>query len=342
MAIAAAAIHRIHRYQDDKPATLLLQEQHAEVSADLEGLLTQLKKLFNAKPGKQYGKFHRDMGQCPLQGWLKEVVEGKLALYKASILWMEHLKLSLNEEMLEIDGHCIFILDQREEQLQFYLFFMEPETVTRFNDQMELELTEALNLSKLDFAIHINILEWMNTDPDKMASYITLVRGRSTAKTGEVLSKAAGFENSIDTNQETESLLQALERYSLKEDTALASQYRQKAYDFCKDQQALGDTVEIEMLSKIMDEEQPDKFQQFVIHENEINLDKPLHPDARKLKRLVRFTGKGKGLSLSFSSDLIQTSVHYDTKKETLTLLDIPKSLKQQLSQHFTDEEAGE
>jgi nucleoid-associated protein len=342
MAIEAAATHRISRFQDDQPATLLLQENPPEVGADLEGLLTQLKKLFNAKPGKQYGKFHSDMGQCPLQGWLKEVLEDKLPLHKASVLWMEHLKHCLDEEVLEMDGHCIFILDRREDQQQFYLFFMEPETVTQFNDKMELELTEALNLSKLDFAIHIDIPEWLSADPDRAPTYITLVRGRSTAKTGEVLSKAVGFENSIDTKQETESLLQALERYSLKEDAEHASQYRQKAYDFCKEQQELGDTVEIQTLSKIMDEDKPEKFQQFVAQESDIKLDKPLHPDARKLKRLVRFTGKGKGLSLSFSSDLIQTSVHYDTKKEILTISDIPNTLKQQLSQHFTDDDTSE
>ena len=53
------------------------------------------------------------------------------------------------------------------------------------------------------------------------------------------------------------------------------------------------------------------------------------------LKHLVRISGKGNGLSLSFSSDLMQQTILFDEQSDTLTITAIPKSLKKQIMEHL-------
>ncbi len=167
--------------------------------------------------------------------------------------------------------------------------------------------------------------------------YLVLAMSRTAAKNGDIFSKMLGYQNSIDTEKETETLLETLEKYTKKIEGKEAAQCRKKAYDFCVEQQQIGEPVQIEQLSNYIDENEPQRFASFAREEQSINSEAEFRPDNRKLKHLVRFTGKGNGMSLSFSSDLIQSSVHYNPANDTLTITEIPKSLKAQLAK-FIDQ----
>ena len=86
-------------------------------------------------------------------------------------------------------------------------------------------------------------------------------------------------------------------------------------------------------LSFQVDQKEPTRFSQFAQERQTDPIDE-IHTDRARLKRYVRFSGRDKNLSISFSSDRFGEGIVYDTDSESLIIKDIPKSLKQQLVKH--------
>ena len=49
------------------------------------------------------------------------------------------------------------------------------------------------------------------------------------------------------------------------------------------------------------------------------------------LKTLTKFSGSGKGVTLSFDADLLNNRIEWDPLTDTLTIKGIPRNLKDQL-----------
>lgn len=63
------------QYQPGQPARLVAGEAMQEPGGDYEALHKQMKRLFNSKPGKKYGRFSEDLGECPFSAWLRDYLE---------------------------------------------------------------------------------------------------------------------------------------------------------------------------------------------------------------------------------------------------------------------------
>src|SRR5690606_38640438 len=111
-----------------------------------------------------------------------------------------------------------------------------------------------------------------------------------------------------DIKQETSQFLQAVEQYAATLPQEEAPQYRKKVYDYCVEQEQFGEPVELEKLSRVISEEDPEAFSRFA-RSQETPLGEEIRPDRRRLKSLVKFSGKAKGVTLSFSSDAIDQTV---------------------------------
>jgi nucleoid-associated protein len=57
------------------------------------------------------------------------------------------------------------------------------------------------------------------------------------------------------------------------------------------------------------------------------------------VKKLVRIGGSGGGMSVSFSSDLMNQAVYYDRDKDSLTITRLPKVLREQLQRYLDSRE---
>lgn len=270
MAIKSLVIHRITRWQDDQPAELKLRDELLTVTADYESLLTQEKKLFNGKPGKKYGRFSDDIGESPFSSWLTEALDEKMSFLSFSQKVTGTFKQHLDEQPITLDGYLMFVLDSRADGDVFYLLFLETASGMELSGSLELETVDYLNTSKLDMAARIELSDWKSDTPTE--DYFVLAISRSAAKTGEIFSKTLGYQNSIDTEKETETLLETLEKYTNKVDSKDATQYRKKAYDFCVEQQQIGEPVQIEQLSTYLDENEPQRFASFAREEKALQL----------------------------------------------------------------------
>jgi len=343
MAITSLIFHRITRWQEEQPSELKLTETGLEVSADHEGLFGQLKKIFQFKAGKFHGHFDEDYSAAPFQNWLKEHLENKISFEKLTHLYMAQFKELVDKTSEAFEASILFLLEERADGPRCYIFALDTNSGLQLDGSLNLDTVDFLNTTKLDLAIRIDLDDWQqtNTIAENQESeqdtppYLCMIRSRSKAKIGEAFTQSIGFKNTIDTAKETESLMQVLAGYTKQSEPKEAAEIRQKAYDFCVEQQQIGEAVPLNELSGFLDENAPTKFSEFAEQQENIGDKKSLRPDTRKLKHLVRISGKGNGLSLSFSSDLMQQTILFDEQSDTLTITSIPKSLKKQILEHI-------
>ena len=337
MAIQSLIIHHIERWQEEQPATLKLRDSANLVSADYEALFSQLKKVFQFKAGKLFGRFEESVGDFPFSAWLKDQQAGRSTFESLVARYMEHFKSLVDKTSESFEAYVVTLLEDRADGPRLYLFVLDTQSHMRIDHELNLEPVDTLNTGKLDYALRIELDELENNEQE--SPYLCMVRSRGQAKLGEAFTQSVGFKNSVDTQQETETLMEILANYTQRAEPKEAAAVRQKAYDFCVEQQQLGEAVPLNELSGYLDENQPTRFAEFAEQEAHIDAQRQLRPDTRKLKHLVRLSGKGNGLSLSFSSDLIQQTILFDEKSDTLTITSIPKTLKKQILEHLKEQQ---
>merc|ERR1712005_38429 len=128
----------------------------------------------------------------------------------------------------------------------------------RFDGNQSLDATDVLSLSRLNLAVRIELDDWRGNNPAE--NYLTLVHGRGTGEPGELFIRLCGFTNQVDVEKETMTFLDAVEAFAKSSEPEKAGEVRNKAYEFCKEQHALGEPVEIEALSGYLDESEPQRF----------------------------------------------------------------------------------
>lgn len=313
-----------------------------EPGGDYEGLHKQLKRLFNAKPGKRYGRFSPDLGAAPFQGWLKDYLEEKQSFASFSDKLLNQWAELLGTSELDYQGAIAVAHEQLAEGQVFFLWALETDSSLFLDNSLALDQGETLSLSRLTLAARVEVDDWLAAEPAQ--NFVTLLQSRGTGDLGDRFAQLIGFESSIDVEKETQTFLDAVEAFAREGDAGKAQAVRTRAYEFCKDQGAAGEPVPLAALSGYLDEDNPERFTEFVSQSQAIPAQTVLHPDQRKVRKLVRISGTGNGLSVSFSSDLMNQAVYYDRQQGQLTITKVPKALQEQLERYLDkgrgDEEA--
>ena len=325
------------QYQPGQPARVRPGAALKEPGGDYEALHKQMKRLFNSKPGKKYGRFSEDIGECPFSSWLKDYLEEKQSFESLTDRLFGQWQELLNGCQEEYQGNLLIVHEALADAEVVYLLIVENDSAMRFNGQQELDATDVLSLSRLNLAVRIELDDWLGDNSGE--NYLTLVHGRGTGEPGELFIKLCGFTNQIDVEKETMTFLDAVEAFAKTAEPEDAGKVRNRAYEFCKEQHALGEPVAIEALSGYLDENQPERFKEFAAQSTELPESGVLHPDHRKVKKLVRIAGSGGGMSVSFSSDLVNQAVYYDRDKDALTITRLPKALREQLQRYLEGRE---
>jgi nucleoid-associated protein len=321
------------QYQPGQPARLNAGAALQEPGGDYESLHKQMKRLFNSKPGKKYGRFSDDIGESPFSSWLKDYLEDKQSFNSVTDRLFNQWQELLTSCQEEFQGHLMVVHEALADAEVVYLLILESDSALRFDGQQVLDATDVLSVSRLNLAVRIELDDWRSGNTAE--NYMTLIHGRGTGEAGELFIRLAGFTNQVDVEKETLTFLDAVEAFAKASEPEKAGEVRTRAYEFCKDQHALGEPVAIEALSGYLDENEPQKFQEFASKAAELPESGVLHPDHRKVKKLVRIAGSGGGMSVSFSSDLVNQAIYYDRDKDALTITRLPKALREQLQRYL-------
>ncbi|MCG6657928.1 nucleoid-associated protein YejK [Halomonas campisalis] len=332
MPILHSIVHRIDKEAVERPATLSLAEAELTDSEPLDSLVTRLHDTLNAKP-KGWGYFAEADGEGePAAG-----LAGELDDYLAQRCDFTDFTHRLAQRLLEVvDAHLsvsghLLVAHTRQGDTQ-YLSLALLHHRSGFQIDTALKVTPAfqLNLTQLSLALRINLSQWQGEAPS--LQYITFLRDRGGRKLADDLAACLGIAEGVDAPGETRTLLKAFSDYVAHEDLA-EEQSREKTealIDYASEQASRGEPMTLEALSEVLDEQQPKAFYEH-IRNADYGLSPEIPPDKRTLNQFRRFTGRAGGVSISFDSHLLGSSIEYDESQDRLIIKQVPKQLREQL-----------
>ncbi|WP_299310354.1 nucleoid-associated protein YejK [uncultured Halomonas sp.] len=331
MPILNAIVHRIEK-PDGAAARLLAAEHPLPPSDALDALLEGLNKAYHAK-SKAWGHF-RDADDD--EGAAPSPLAGELADYLAERRDFVALTRTIAERLAPlVEAHLplggdLLCLDTRFGDARFLtLALLHHREGFAVNDMLSVTPARQLNLAQMSLAARLDLAQWQAGDSRQ---YLSWTRDRGGKALAEGFADLLGAAEGVDASGETRTLLKAFSDYVEREDLPEeASREKTEALiDYASDQASRGEPITLEELSEVLDEQQPKAFYDH-IRNADYGLSPAIPPDRKTLNQFKRFAGRAGGVSISFDSHLLGSSVEYDEEHDRLIIKQVPKQLKAQL-----------
>ncbi|MDO4430205.1 MAG: nucleoid-associated protein YejK [Lonepinella koalarum] len=313
--------------------TSQLRDQLLIITPEVEQLMLQLHQTYQSK-SKGYGVFQSESNFARL---LNQVLEQELDFLPFSHQAAHLLCTELAKYAFAESG--TFVLCRYNFLATDYLFIalLDSRMSMLVDENLEIQQTEYLNISQFDIAARINLTDLqLNADSNR---YLTFIKGRVGRKIGDFFMDFLGAESGLDPQVQNQCLLQAVNDYC--EQGELNSEQTQaikkQAFDYCKGQIKIGEEIILAELSAQLPTLNERDFVQFS-DEQEYGLADSIPPMATTLKSFTKFSGSGKGVTISFDSDLMNKRIFWDEQADTLTLQGLPPNLRDQLQRHLKNQ----
>lgn len=201
-------------------------------------------------------------------------------------------------------------------------------------NELEISKSRHLDLASLQLAARIDLTE-MAVNPESNR-YISFVKGRAGRKVADFFLDFLGCEEGINAKQQSGEMLQAVEDFINVEQLDLEekAEVRKNVYDYCTERAQLGQDALVEEISASMNMDTEAAFKEFKQNQG-YELEESFPVDRGTMKGLVKFSGAGGGVSLSFDKKLFGDRVFYDVGTDSLMIKGIPPNLKDQLETHM-------
>ncbi|MFO8045765.1 MAG: nucleoid-associated protein [Halomonas sp.] len=334
MPILNAIVHRIQK-NGDAPAMLVPAQAPMPQTDTLDALLEGLNKAYHAK-SKAWGHFPDVEGAAdkaneqgsPLAGALVDYLAGRRDFIALTYGIAEHLT-ALLDAHLSVSGDLI-VLDNRVGDGRFLtLALLHHREGFAVDEHLAVVPARQLNLAQMSLAARIDLTQWQAGDSHQ---YLSWIRDRGGKALAEGFAALLGAVEGVDASGETRTLLRAFSDYVEKEDfPEEASREKTDALiGYASDQASRGEPMTLEALSEVLDEQQPKAFFEH-IRNADYGLSPEIPPDRKTLSQFRRFTGRSGGVSISFDSHLLGSSIEYDDAADRLIIKQVPKQLKDQI-----------
>ncbi|MFP4262175.1 MAG: nucleoid-associated protein [Halomonas sp.] len=332
MPILNAIVHRLEKAGDAR-IRLLPASATLPASDTLEAMLEGLNRAYHAK-SKAWGHF-ADAGEgenresaSPLAAEITEYLEERRDFVALTRGIAERLA-TLLDDHLSASGDLL-VLDTRFGDARFLtLALLHHREGFAIDDGLRPVPARQLNLTQMSLAARLDIAQWQAGDSRQ---YLSWTRERGGKALAEGFAALLGAVEGVDAPGETRTLLKAFSDYVEKADLAeeASREKTETLVDYASEQASRGEPITLEALSEVLDEQQPRAFYDHIRHAD-YGLSPEIPPDRKTLNQFRRFTGRAGGVSISFDSHLLGSSVEYDEQGDRLIIKQVPRQLKEQL-----------
>lgn len=334
MALTQCIIYSFNRSAPGQALSVSAGKPYTECVGPVASLFDQLKRAFQRSAQKQFGRFDDEVSP-PLPGWTKDYLEEKSRFESLSGNIMKQLATAMDSIDEPFAAQIMIAEEVLLEQKRLYLLWTEFTEALNVNADGEVESCRYLDGNRLPYAMKLHIDEWQLGESTK---YLSVLAGRGNKALSDAFKLAIGFTQGVDLEKQTKDFLKAVERYTDKLPDDKRDQQKEQILEYCVAKDSIGEEVIIADLSEMLSPEQPKAFSNFVEQANP-DESESLHLHRSSLKRYVRFSGRDKYMSISFSSRLFGDNVVFDANTGELTLKKVPKSLRNQIRKHRDAEE---
>ncbi len=373
MALFFFITHQITKASDDTAAQLncSVLEGNAE-DGDLvpyyQQAASQLKGILMQRSGKRYGVFSAE--QPIVRDLIKEWQSDGMSFQSLSRRLTEQLGSTLDNREFEMDGYLAYFFETLADHDKLYVFHLRHKESVSVGADMSLTETRYIDFSNTGFGVCINLSDWQQESDSK---YITFSFGRGDKPLQNHMAAGIGFTDTLNTQAETEEFLSIVDQYSQTLPEEQRYEYKAKVVDYCMEHDLRGDPVVFDELADHLATEikshPAEAFSNFIIQKKketrQQQRDNPglsteqlaaqdapeieraetikaeLIPDRKQLRGFIRYSGKNKDLSISFSANLMGEGIEFDEANKRLIVNAIPESLLKQLKGKSKDDVKG-
>ena len=321
-------LHQLVKHAENETTTMesVLRDELLTITPEVEQMMLQLHQGYQNK-GKAFGVFQEN---SIFAQDLNRLLENEINILNFSQQSTKLLAQELGKYNFADSG--TLILCQYNFLATDYLFIalLDSRISMLVDENLEIRRTEYLDITQFDIAARINLTDLqVNANSNR---YLTFIKGRVGRKISDFFMDFLGAEEGLNPQVQNQCLLQAVSDYCEqgelnKEQTQAV---KKQVFEYCKGQLASGDEIALTELSANLPTLNERPFVTFT-EEQDYGLEETIPPVRSALKTLTKFSGSGKGVTLSFDADLLNNRIEWDPLTDTLTIKGIPPNLKDQL-----------
>lgn len=321
-------LHQLVKHAENETTTMesVLRDELLTITPEVEQMMLQLHQGYQNK-GKAFGVFQEN---SIFAQDLNRLLENEINFLNFSQQSTKLLAQELGKYNFADSG--TLILCQYNFLATDYLFIalLDSRISMLVDENLEIRRTEYLDITQFDIAARINLTDLqVNANSNR---YLTFIKGRIGRKISDFFMDFLGAEEGLNPQVQNQCLLQAVSDYCEqgelnKEQTQAV---KKQVFEYCKGQLASGDEIALTELSANLPTLNERPFVTFT-EEQDYGLEETIPPVRSALKTLTKFSGSGKGVTLSFDADLLNNRIEWDPLTDTLTIKGIPPNLKDQL-----------
>lgn len=330
MPLLQSIVHRLDPTLDGERLTVTAAPAPAPADDPVMAtLVSELNDTYNTK-AKGWGRFAEEGDQSgPLVAWLRAYLAGEQDITQLSTALTERLVQTLQEQ-LSVSGYFIVAHFRQGDTEMLLMGLVHQREGMGINAEHQAVPAAQLNTRQLTLAARVNLTQWQADSSN--TQYVSFLKDRGSKKLADGLVALLGMEEGIDAPAETRTLLKAFSDYVEKEDLddEASREKTDTLVDYANEQLRRGEPMTLEALSELVDDQQPKAFYEH-IRNLDYGLSPEIPPDKRTISQFRRFTGRAGGVSISFDSHLLGSSIEYDESQDRLIIKQVPKQLKDQL-----------
>lgn len=321
-------LHQLVKHAENETTMMesVLRDELLTITPEVEQMMLQLHQGYQNK-GKAFGVFQEN---SIFAQDLNRLLENEINFLNFSQQSTKLLAQELGKYNFADNG--TLILCQYNFLATDYLFIalLDSRISMLVDENLEIRRTEYLDITQFDIAARINLTDLqVNANSNR---YLTFIKGRVGRKISDFFMDFLGAEEGLNPQVQNQCLLQAVSDYCEqgelnKEQTQAV---KKQVFEYCKGQLASGDEIALTELSANLPTLNERPFVTFT-EEQDYGLEETIPPVRSALKTLTKFSGSGKGVTLSFDTDLLNNRIEWDPLTDTLTIKGIPPNLKDQL-----------
>ena len=310
--------------------TAILREQLLAITPEVEQMMLQLHQGYQNK-AKGYGVFQES---SIFAQSLNRLLENELDFLPFS---HESTHLLINElSKYNFADNGTLVLCQYNFLATDYLFIalLDSRVSMLVNEQLEIQRTEYLDITQFDIAARINLTDLqLNANSNR---YLTFIKGRVGRKIADFFMDFLGAEEGLNPQVQNQCLLQAVDDYCVQGELnrEQTQAVKKQVFEYCKGQLNSGEEIELAELSNELPTLNQQPFMAFTQEQN-YGLEENIPPVRTALKSLTKFSGSGKGVTISFDAELIDQRIIWDEAADTLTIKGLPPNLRDQLQRRL-------
>ena len=315
------------------PLSSVLREQLLTITSEVEQMMLQLHQGYQNK-AKAYGVFQESsvFAQC-----LNRLLENELDFLPFSHEATHLLLAELGKYHFADSG--TLVLCQYNFLATDYLFIalLDSRVSMLVNDQLEIQRTEYLDITQFDIAARINLTDLqLNANSNR---YLTFIKGRVGRKIADFFMDFLGAEEGFNPQVQNQCLLQAVSDYCVQGElnSEQTQAVKKQVFEYCKGQINSGEEITLTELSDTLPTLNQQPFVAFAQEQN-YGLEDSIPPIRTALKSLTKFSGSGKGITISFDAELLNQRILWDETTDTLTIKGLPPNLRDQLQRRLKEE----